>query len=101
MAAAGNPVAIGILVPFTAIQAQAEAKLFPQGGVFGPVAASSAAKHDEMARVLKKIEMRGLKIRTNPEYGAGSRRRMALDAEVDVLWFRHKYIRFTMNLPTW
>ena len=57
MAAAGNPVVIGIPVPFTVLQTQAEAKLFPQGGVFGPVAASSAAKHDELARVLKKIEM--------------------------------------------
>ena len=47
MAAAGNPVAIGIPVPFTALQAQAKAKLFPLGGVFGPVPASSAAKHDE------------------------------------------------------
>ena len=101
MAAAGNPVAIGIPVPFTVLQTQAEAKLFPQGGVFGPVAVSSAAKHDEMAWVLKKIEMRDLKIQTDPEYGAGSRRCMVLNAEVDVLWFRHKYIRFTMNLPTW
>ena len=101
MAAAGNPVAIGIPVPFTVLQAQAETKLFPLGGVFGPVAASAAAKHDEMARVLKKIEVRDLKIRTDPEYGAGSRRHMVLNAEVDVLWFRHKYIRFTMNLPTW
>ena len=101
MAAAGNPVAIGIPVPFTALQTQAEAKLFPQGGVFGLVAVSSAAKHDKMARVLKKIEMRDLKIRTDPEYGAGSRRRTVLNAEVDVLWFRHKYICFTMNLPTW
>ena len=101
MAAAGNPVAIGIPVPFTALQAQAKAKLFPQGGVFGPVAASSAAKHDEMARVLKKIEVRDLKIRTDPEYGAGSHRCTVLNAEVDVLWFCHKYIRFTMNLPTW
>ena len=100
MAAAGNPVVIGIPVPFTVLQTQAEAKLFPLGGVFGPVAASSAAKHDEMARVLKKIEVQDLKIRTDPEYGAGSRRCTALDAEVDVLWFRHKYIRFTMNLPT-
>ena len=101
MAAAGNPVTIGIPVPFTALQAQAEAKLFPQGGVFGSVAVSSAAKHDEMARVLKKIEMRNLKIWTNPEYGAGSHWCMVLNAEVDVLWFRHKYIRITMNLPTW
>ena len=101
MAAAGNPVAIGIPVPFTALQTQAEAKLFSLGGVFGPVAASSAAKHDEMARVIKKIEMRDLKIRTDPEYGAASCRRTVLNAEVDVLWFRHKYIRFTMNLPTW
>ena len=99
MAAAGNPVIIGIPVPFTALQTQAEAKLFPQGGVFGPVAASSAAKHDELARVLKKIEKRELKIQTDPEYGVGSRRRTALDAEVDVLWFRHRYIRYTLNLP--
>ena len=56
MATTGNPVIIGIPVPFTALQTQAEAKLFPQGSVFGPVAASSAAKHDELARVLKKIE---------------------------------------------
>ena len=101
MAAAGNPIAIGIPVPFTAIQAQAKAKLFPLGGVFGPVAVSSAAKNDEMARVLKKIEVRDLKIQTNPEYGAGSCQCMVLNAEVDVLWFRHKYICFTMNLPTW
>ena len=60
MAAAGNPVTIGIPVPFTALQAQAEAKLFPLGGVFGPVAASSAAKHDEMARVLE-IALCGLR----------------------------------------
>ena len=99
MAAAGNPVIIGIPVPFTALQTQAEAKLFPQGGVFGPVAASSAAKHDELARVLKKIEKRDLKIQTDPEYGAGSRRRTVLNAEVDVLWFHHRYIRFTLNLP--
>ena len=98
MAAAGNPVIIGILVPFTAVQAQAEAKLFPQGGVFGPVAASSAAKHDDLAQVFKKIEKRELKIQTDPEYGVGSRRRTALDAEVDVLWFRHRYIRYTLNL---
>ena len=101
MATAGNPVAIGIPVPFTALQAQAEAKLFPLGSVFGPVAASSAAKHDKMAQVLKKIEVRDLKIQTNPKYGVGSCRRMVLNAEVDVLWFRHKYICFTMNLPTW
>ena len=100
MATAGNPVVIGIPVPFTALQTQAEAKLFPLGSVFGPMAASSAAKHDEMAQVLKKIEVRDLKIRTDPEYGAGSRQRTALDVEVDVLWFHHKYIRFTMNLPT-
>ena len=54
MAAAGNPVIIGIPVPFTAVQAQAEAKLFPQGGVFGPVAASSAAKHDDSGPGLQK-----------------------------------------------
>ena len=99
MATAGNPVAIGIPVPFTALQTQAKAKLFPQGGVFGPVAVSSAAKHDKLAWVLKKIEMRDLKIQTNPEYGAGSCRCTVLNAEVDVLWFRHRYIRFTMNLP--
>ena len=99
MATAGNPVIIGIPVPFTAVQAQAEAKLFPQGGVFGPVAASSAAKHDDLARVFKNIEKRELKIQTDPEYGVGSRRRTALDAEVDVLWFRHRYIRYTLNLP--
>ena len=99
MAAAGNPVIIGIPVPFTALQTQAEAKLFPQGGVFGPVAASSAAKHDELARALKKIKKRDLKIQTDPEYGAGSHRRMVLNAEVDVLWFRHRYIHFTLNLP--
>ena len=99
MAAAGNPVIIGIPVPFTAVQAQTEAKLFPQGGVFGPVAASYAAKHDELARVFKKIEKRELKIQTNPEYGVGSRRRTALDAEVDILWFHHRYIRYTLNLP--
>ena len=100
MAAAGNPVIIGIPVPFTAMQTQAEAKLFPRGGgVFGPMAVSSAAKHDELARVLKKIEKRELKIQTDPEYGVGSRRRMALDAEVDVLWFCHRYIRYTLNLP--
>ena len=99
MATAGNPIAIGISVPFTALQTQAKAKLFPQGGVFGPVAASSAAKHDKLAWVLKKIEMRDLKIQTDPEYGAGSCRRTVLNAEVDVLWFRHRYIRFTMNLP--
>ena len=92
MAAAGVP------LPLTALQAQAEAKLLP-GGILGPVAASSAAKHDELTRVLKKIEVRGLKIRTNPEYGVGSHRHAILDAEVDVLWFRHRYIRFTMNLP--
>ena len=91
MAAAGVP------LPLRALQAQAEAKLLP-GGIFGPVAASSAAKHD-LTRVLKKIEVRGLKIRTDPEYGVGSHRRAILDAEVDVLWFRHRYIRFTMNLP--
>ena len=99
MAAAGNPVIIGIPVPFTALQTQAEAKLFPQGGVFGPMAASSAAKHDELAWVLKKIEKRELKIQTDPEYSVGSRRRTALDVEVDVLWFRHRYIRYTLNLP--
>ena len=99
MAAAGNPVIIGIPVPFTVLQTQAEAKLFPQGGVFGPVAASSAAKHDELARVLKKIEKRDLKIQTDPEYGAGSRRHTVLNAEVDVLWFHHRYIRYTLNLP--
>ena len=99
MAAAGNPVNIGIPVPFTAVQAQAEAKLFPQGSVFGPVAASSAAKHDDLAWVFKKIEKRELKIQTDLEYGVGSRRRTALDAEVDVLWFRHRYIRYTLNLP--
>ena len=99
MAAAGNPVIIGIPVPFTAIQTQAEAKLLPGGGVFGPVAATSAAKHDELARVIKKIEKRELKIRTDPEYGVGSRRRTALDAEMDVLWFRHRYIRHLLNLP--
>ena len=98
MAAAGNPVIIGIPVLFTAVQAQAEAKLFPQGGVFGPVAASSAAKHDDLARVFKKIEKRELKIQTDPEYGVGSRCRTALDAEVDILWFRHRYIRYTLNL---
>ena len=98
MAAAGNPVIIGIPVPFTALQTQTEAKLLP-GGVFGPVAVSSAAKHDELAQVLKKIEKRDLKIQTDPEYGAGSHRRMVLHAEVDVLWFRHRYIRFTLNLP--
>ena len=92
MAAAGVP------LPLMALQAQAEAKLLP-GGIFGPVAASSAAKHDELAQVLKKIEVWGLKIRTNPEYGAGSHRRTILDAEVAVLWFHHRYIRFTMNLP--
>ena len=100
MAAAGNPVIIGIPVPFTAMQMQAEAKLFPRrGGVFGPVAASSAAKHDELARVFKKIEKRELKIQTDPEYGVGSCHRTALDVEVDVLWFRHRYIRYTLNLP--
>ena len=99
MAAAGNPVIIGIPVPFTVLQTQAEAKLFPQGGVFGPVAVSSAAKHDELARVLKKIEKQDLKIQTDPEYGAGSHRHMVLNVEVDVLWFCHRYIRFTMNLP--
>ena len=99
MAAAGNPVIIGIPVPFTAVQAQAEAKLFPQGGVFRPVAVSSAAKHDDLARVFKKIEKRELKIQTDPEYGVGSRRHTALDAEVDVLWFCHRYIRYTLNLP--
>ena len=88
----------GIPLPLTALQAQAEAKLLP-GGIFGPMAASSAAKHDEMARVLKKIEVRDLKIRTDPKYGAGSHRRTVLDAEVAVLWFHHRYIRFTMNLP--
>ena len=100
MAAAGNPVIIGIPVPFTAMQTQAEAKLFPRrgGGVFGPVAASSAAKHDKLAPVFKKIEKRELKIQTDPEYGVGSRHRTALDAEVDVLWFRHRYIRYTLNL---
>ena len=46
---------IGIPVPFTVIQTQAEAKLLPGGGVFGPVAATSAAKHDELARVIKKM----------------------------------------------
>ena len=56
MAATGNPVIIGIPVPFTAIQMQAEAKLLPGGGVFGPVAAPSAAKHNELARVFKMIE---------------------------------------------
>ena len=101
MAAAGNPVAIGIPVPFTVLQPQAKAKLFPQGGVFGPMAASSTAKHDKMARVLNKIELQDLKIQTDPEYGAGSHQHMVLNAEVDVLWFRHKYIRFPMNLPTW
>ena len=101
MATAGNPIAIGIPVPFTALQAQAKAKLFNLGGVFGPMAASSAAKHDEMAWILKKIEVRDLKIQTNPEYGAGSHRCMVLNAEVDVLWFCHKYICFTMNLSTW
>ena len=99
MAAAGNPVIIGIPVPFTAVQAQAEAKLFPQGGVFGPVAVSSVAKHDELAWVFKKIEKRELKIQTDPEYGVGYRHRTALDAEVDVLWFHHRYIRYTLNLP--
>ena len=99
MATAGNPVIIGIPVPFTVLQTQAEAKLFPQGGVFGPVAASSAAKHDELARVLKKIEKRDLKIQTDPEYGAGFRCRMALNVEVDILWFHHRYIRYTLNLP--
>ena len=99
MAATGNPVIIGIPVPFTALQTQAEAKLFPQGGVFGPVAALSAAKHDELARVLKKIEKRDLKIQTDPEYGAGSHRRTVLNAKVDVLWFRHRYIHYTLNLP--
>ena len=89
---------IGIPVPFTVIQTQAEAKLLPGGGVFGPVAATSAAKH-ELARVIKKIEKRELKIQTDPEYGVGSRRRTALDAEMDVLWFRHRYIRHLLNLP--
>ena len=56
MAAAGNPVVIGIPVPFTVLQTQAEAKLLPGGGVFGPVAAPSAAKHNELARVFKLIE---------------------------------------------
>ena len=92
MAAAGVP------LPLTALQAKAKAKLLP-GGIFGPVAASSAAKHDELAWVLKKIEVRGLKIRTDPDYGAGSPRRAILDTEVNVLWFHHRYIRFTMNLP--
>ena len=92
MAAAGVP------LPLTALQAQAEAKLLP-GSIFGPVAASSAAKHDELAWVLKKIEVRGLKIRTDPEYGVGSHRHTILDVEVNVLWFCHRYIRFTMNLP--
>ena len=91
--------AAGIPVPFTAIQAQAEAKLLPGGGVFRPVAATSAAKHDELARVIKKIEKRELKIQTDPEYGVGSHRRMALDAEMDVLWFHHRYICHLLNLP--
>ena len=99
MAAAGNPVIIGIPVPFTVMQTQAKAKLFPRGGVFGPVAASSAAKHDELAQVFKKIEKRKLKIQTDPEYGVGSHRRTALDVEVDILWFCHRYIRYTLNLP--
>ena len=78
---------------------QAEAKLLLGGGVFGPVAATSAAKHDELARVIKKIEKRELKIRTDPEYGVGSRCHTALDAEMDVLWFHHRYIRHLLNLP--
>ena len=85
MAAAGNPVIIGIPVPFTVVQAQAEAKLFPGGGVFGPMAAPSAAKHNELALVFKLIEKRELKIRTDPEFGVGSRHRTALNAELDVL----------------
>ena len=88
----------GVPLPLMALQAQAEVKLLP-GSIFRPVAASSAAKHDELTRVLKKIEVRGLKIRTDPEYGVGSHRCTILDAEVDVLWFRHRYICFTMNLP--
>ena len=36
MATAGNPVIIGIPVPFTAVQAQAEAKLLPGGGFSDP-----------------------------------------------------------------
>ena len=99
MAAAGNPIIIGIPVPFTAVQAQAEAKLLPGGGVFGPVAAPSAAKHNELARVFKLIEKRELKIRTDPEFGVGSHRRTVLNAELDILWFRHRYIRHLLNLP--
>ena len=99
MAAAGNPVVIGIPVLFTAVQAQAEAKLLPGGGVFGPVAAQSAAKHNELAQVYKLIEKRQLKIRTDPEFGAGSHRRTVLNAELDVLWFHHRYIRHLLNLP--
>ena len=91
--------AAGIPVPFTAIQAQAEAKLLPDGGVFGPVAATSAAKHNELAWVIKKIEKRELKIRTDPEYSVGSHRRTALDAEMDILWFHHRYICHLLNLP--
>ena len=63
------------------------------------MAATSAAKHDELAQVFKMIEKQELKIRTDPEYGVGSRHRTALDVEVDVLWFRHRYIRHTLN-PT-
>ena len=88
----------GVPLPLMALQAQAKAKLLP-GGIFGPVAASSAAKHNELAWVLKKIEVRGLKIWTDPKYGAGSHRHAILDAEVAVLWFCHRYIHFTMNLP--
>ena len=76
--------AAGIPLPLTALQVQAEAKLLP-GGIFGPVAASSTAKHDELARVLKKIEARNFKIRTDLEYGAGSPHQVILDAEVVVL----------------
>ena len=53
MAAAGLQVVPGIPAVFTPLQLQAQAKLLP-GGVYGPVATSSAAKHDEMALCLEK-----------------------------------------------
>ena len=71
MATAGLPVVPGIPAVFTPLQLQAQAKLLP-GGVYGPVAMSSTAKHDEMALCQKKIETHENKIRTDPTYGAGS-----------------------------
>ena len=75
-AAGGNPA----LMP---LQNQAQAKLFP-GGLFMPVVTPEAA-HDKMALILHKIEQQENKIRTNPNYGVGSRQHQVLDAEVWVL----------------